>query len=102
MIGKIRNYKSVVWDYNLKQDDFEKILKGKKVMGKFDQLWAIKRVLENLNFYEAMAIIPKSLFISNWNKIRSKVFNRSIIKGYDFLLHRYTLSTTRQSTKNLE
>jgi len=95
MVGKIKNYKSVVWDYNLLQSDFEKILKGEKVVGKFDQPWAIKRVLENLNFYEAMAIIPKSLFISNWYKIRTKIFNQSIIKGYDFLLHRYTVSNSR-------
>lgn len=95
MIGKIKNYKNIVWDYNIEQSDFEKILNGEKVMGKFDQPWAIKRVLENLNFYEAMSIVPKSLFISNWNKIKLKIFNRSIIKGYDFLLHRYTVSTAR-------
>lgn len=91
----LKNYKNLVWDYNLDQNDFEKILDGKLKKGSFDQVWAIKRVLENLNFYDAMKIVPKQLFVKNWKLIRSKIFNKSIIKGYDYLLHRYTISTTK-------
>lgn len=91
----IKNYKKIVWDYNLGQSEFEEILEGKKVNGAFDQVWAIKRVLENLNFYEAKSIVTKKMFIDNWNEVKPKMFNRSIIKGYDFLLHRYSVSTTR-------
>lgn len=52
------NYKQLVWDYNLTKSEFEEILKGKKVVGNFDQNWAIVRVLENLNYYDAMKLIP--------------------------------------------
>ena len=90
-----KKYKKLVWDYNLDQKDFEAILSGQNTDGPFDRLWAIKRVLENLNYYEAMSIIPKKTFIENWNKVRPKIFNKSIIKGYDFLLHRYTVSASR-------
>lgn len=90
-----KKYKNLVWDYNLDQKDFEEILIGRKTNGSFDYLWAVKRVLENLNYYEAMSIIPKKTFIKNWDIIKPKMFNKSIVKGYDFLLHRYTVSSTR-------
>ena len=95
MLTGIKKYKSLVWDYSLSQKDFEKILSGRKTNGSFDQLWAMKRVLENSNYYDAMSMVTKEMFIKNWETIKPKMFNRSIIKGYDFLLHRYSVSATK-------
>ncbi|MEK7472599.1 MAG: hypothetical protein AAB625_01030 [Patescibacteria group bacterium] len=47
-------FKQLVWDYNLTQDEFEEILVGKKVLGNMNKSWAITRILENLNYYDAM------------------------------------------------
>lgn len=83
------NYKQLVWDYNLTKSEFEEILKGKKVVGNFDQNWAIVRVLENLNYYDAMKLVPIGTLRKNWKDVQNKLFKSSIRNGYEFVLQRY-------------
>lgn len=87
-------FKQLVWDYNLTQDEFEAILAGKKVLGNMDQSWAITRVLENLNYYDAMNLVSLNTLRSNWKEVQPKLFNSSIKNGYEFLLQRYPVSIT--------
>lgn len=85
-------FKQLVWDYNLTQEEFEAILHGEKVLGNMNQSWAIVRVLENLNYYDAMSLVSLDLLRNNWNKIKGRLFNNSIKNGYEFLLQRYPVS----------
>lgn len=85
-------FKQLVWDYNLTQEEFEAILYGKKVLGNMNQSWAIVRVLENLNYYDAMNLISLKVLRDNWNKVKGQLFNNSIKNGYEFLLQRYSVS----------
>ncbi|MEK7495756.1 MAG: hypothetical protein AAB569_06400 [Patescibacteria group bacterium] len=87
-------FKQLVWDYNLNQKEFEAILQGKKVLGNMNQSWAIARVLENLNYYDAMSLISLDTLRNNWNKVKGRLFNNSIKNGYEFLLQRYPVSIT--------
>ena len=87
-------YQQLVWDYNLAQDEFEEILSGKKKNGNLDQDWAISRILSNLNYYDAMHLIPYSVLKKRWSHIKGKLFNKTIQDGYEFLLHRYPVSIT--------
>lgn len=87
-------YKKLVWDYNLTSDEFEKILSGEEKRGSFDQDWAISRVLSNLNYYDAMRLVPYSILQKRWLYIKGKLFNKTIKDGYEFLLHRYPVSIT--------
>jgi len=84
-------YQQVVWDYNLPQSEFEAILSGQRVEGSLDQDWAIARVLENLNYYEAMSIVPYDLLKERWESVRRKLFKDSIKRGYEFVLQRYSV-----------
>lgn len=88
-------FKSLVWDYNIDPQEFEEILSGNKKIGSLDQNWAITRVLEHLNYYDAMNSIPMPVMVKNWPIIKNKIFNKSIRDGYDFVLHRHTLSSSR-------
>lgn len=88
-------YKKLVWDYDLSLDDFNKILTGEKKIGTFNQDWAISRVLENLNYYEAMKSIPYTALRERWGFVKGKLFNKTIINGYEFLLRRYPVSIAR-------
>lgn len=88
-------YKKVVWDYNLPKSDFQAILDGKRKVGKFDQAWAVARVLENLNYYDALDLVSVEQIKKNWQNIEPRLFNQSIKDGYGFLLRRYTLSSAR-------
>jgi len=85
-------YKQLVWDYDLSPDDFTKILSGKKEIGTFNQDWAISRVLENLNYYDAMTLVPYATLKNRWDYIKGKLFNKAIKNGYEFLLQRYPVS----------
>jgi len=85
-------YKKLVWDYQLSQEDFSSILLGEKKVGTFDQDWAISRVLENLNYYDAMALVPYATLRERWVFIKGKLFNSAIKDGYEFLLQRYPVS----------
>lgn len=89
-----RMYCQLVWDYDLPQEEFEAILRGEKVLGNLDQSWAIARILENLNYYEAMKLISPDLLRKNWELVKSKLFKVSIKKGYEFVLQRYPVSIT--------
>ena len=75
------------------QVEFEAILRGEKSLGSLDQSWAIARVLENLNYYEAMKVISLEPLKKHWTTIKRKLFKDSIIKGYEFVLQRHTVST---------
>lgn len=85
-------YAKLIWDYHLSSEDFNKILSGEKKVGSFDQDWAISRVLENLNYYDAMALVPYSTLKERWSFIKGKLFNSTVKNGYEFLLHRYPIS----------
>jgi len=85
-------YKQLVWDYDLSIDDFKRILKGDKEVGSFNQDWAISRVLENLNYYDAMDLVPYEVLKNRWGQVKGKIFNKSIKDGYEFLLQRYPVS----------
>ena len=88
-------FKQLIWDYNLTPDEFEDILHGEKVLGNMNQNWAIVRVLENLNYYDAMSLISLDTLRNNWIEIRKRLFNNSIKNGYEFLLQRYPVSIAR-------
>lgn len=87
-------YRQLVWDYQLDQNDFESILRGNKTIGQLNQAWAIQRILEHANYYQARTLVPLQLLAKHWSTIKSRIFNPTIRNGYDFLLQRHALSTT--------
>lgn len=87
--------KNLIWDYKIEPHEFAEILSGNKKIGNLDQNWAITRVLEHLNYYDAMRMVPMPTLMKNWPIIKTKIFNKNIRDGYDFVLHRHTLSASR-------
>lgn len=88
-------YKQLVWDYKMQPQTFFAILEGKKEDGWFNRNWAIARVLEHANYYEARELIPMSVLVQRWPDIKRRLFQSSIKEGYEYLLHRYALSSAR-------
>jgi hypothetical protein len=72
--------------------EFMEILAGQKQNGWFNQDWAISRVLENLNYYEAMTLVPFETLADHWESVKSRIFAQSIKDGYEFVLYRHALS----------
>ena len=81
-------FKSLIWDYNLSPQQFFDIVDNKNVLEKFNQDWAIGRVLENVNYYDALDLINPLVLLKRWDFIRDRIFNKEIKKGYDYILRR--------------
>jgi hypothetical protein len=88
-------YANLAWDYNLDPAQFNAILMGDTVIGPLNQSWALARALQHLNYYDAMSIVPISTLNTLWPQVKKQIFNKNIQQGYDFVLQRYALSTTK-------
>lgn len=87
--------KQLIWDYKISPSEFLKILSGKNGKEWPDQDWAITRVLEHMNYYDAKTLISIDLLAKRWRFIKPKVFSKAIKNGYEFILRRHSLSAAR-------
>jgi hypothetical protein len=90
-----KKFNQLVWEYNLKPEEFKKILAGKKEEGWFNREWAVARVLENMNYYEAKKIINFDFLRENWKDIKKRLFKKNIKEGYEYVLQKKALSTAK-------
>lgn len=89
-------FHDVIWnDYNLSYDDFLKILSEEKVDGWFSQNWALVRMIENLNYYDFIHTVPLDLVASKWKDIKGKIYDKTKVKGLEYVLRKKALSVTR-------
>lgn len=88
-------YKALVWDYNLSPQDFFAILHGEKKTKWPSRDWATIRVLENANYYDAINLIDLDYLAKNWQNLKPQIFKEDIQEGYEYLLRKRTLSSTR-------
>ncbi|MCX8092834.1 MAG: hypothetical protein N3E50_01545 [Candidatus Goldbacteria bacterium] len=84
----------LIWDYNISEDEFLEILYGKKQIGWFDNVWALKRAIEGLNYYDLINLVGFEILSHNWKNIRDKIRSENIKKGIDYVLRRFNISTS--------
>lgn len=70
-------------------------MENKRVLGNFNQDWAIGRVLEHTNYYDAMNLVSLPTLREHWSTVKTRIFNKELAHGYEYLLQRQTLSATR-------
>jgi len=87
-------YKQLIWDYQISPSEFDSILCGQKSFSSLNQAWAISRVLENLNYYEAIKMVSLDSIKNNWSEVKPILFKKAIKDGYEFVLQRHALSHT--------
>ncbi len=75
-----------VWDYDLEETQFKDILDGKIVVGKFDQDWAARRLIEYASYQEIVQQIGFARLIKNWPRWRTGIRSVSRKRGLDFLV----------------
>ena len=85
-------YKQLIWDYKISPAEFDSILSGQSELGSLNQAWAISRVLENINYYDAIKLVSLDVIKKNWSKVKPKLFKKAIKDGYEFVLQRHSLS----------
>lgn len=88
-------YKQIVWDYTLDARSFFELLNGKASQMWFNRDWAMARVLEHVNYYDAINLVDIDYLKLNWESIKKRIYNETIKNGYDYFLRKRTLSSTR-------
>jgi hypothetical protein len=74
-----------VWDYDIDEEQFREILDGRRVIGRLNQDWAARRVLEYASYEEIVRIVGFSRLVQNWPHWRKLVRSKSRQRGFDFL-----------------
>jgi hypothetical protein len=74
-----------VWDYELTEAQFLLILRGQRRLGRLDQEWAARRLLEHAPYDEIVRLLGFAALVQHWPRWRSKVTSESRRRGLDFL-----------------
>jgi hypothetical protein len=76
-----------VWDYDIDQNQFQEILAGRLALGRLDQDWAARRLLEYAPYEEIIRLIGFKRLAENWSRWRGKIRSKSRARGLDFLVN---------------
>jgi hypothetical protein len=85
MISMGRNF-SYLWDYDLNEEQFRQILAGNLALGRLDQDWAARRLLEYAPYAEIIELIGFCRLVNNWPRWRPYIRSQSRKRGFDFLV----------------
>lgn len=75
-----------IWDYDLDETQFKDILAGKVVVGKLDQDWAARRLIEYASYQEIVQQVGYARLVKSWPRWREGVRSTSRKRGLDFLV----------------
>jgi hypothetical protein len=75
-----------VWDYDITPETFREILDGKRAMGRLNQDWAARRLIEYAPYEEIVRQIGFRQLVENWPRWRTKIRSKSRQRGLDFLV----------------
>ena len=75
-----------VWDYDIDQQTFRDILEGRRVVGRLNQDWAARRLIEYASYEDIIRLIGFKRLVENWSRWRSGIRSASRLRGLDFLV----------------
>ncbi len=75
-----------VWDYDLDDEEFGRLLSGEQKRGSLDQDWAVVRLLEYAAYHEIIHRVGFRSLVRRWSSWRSRVRSPSRVRGFDFLV----------------
>lgn len=74
-----------VWDYDMDEDLFLRILRGGTNLGRLDRDWAAVRLIEYAPYEEIRRLIGFRDLLAGWPRWRTKVRSVGRRRGLDFL-----------------
>ena len=80
-----RNTLPWVWDYDVDEDQFQKLLAGETTLGRLDQRWAAVRLLEYAPYPEIVRRLGFRMLVAKWPAWRRYVRSERRRRGLDFL-----------------
>ena len=74
-----------VWDYDLDEDQFRRLLSGALTIGRLDRTWAAVRLLEYAPYREIVRLMGFRELVRGWPEWRGRIRSESRKRGFDFL-----------------
>ena len=75
-----------IWDYDLDQTTIHEIFEGRRVVGRLNQDWAARRLLEYAPYEEIIGLIGFKRLVEDWPRWRVRIRSTSRLRGLDFLV----------------
>lgn len=74
-----------VWDYDLDEAQFVRILRGEICFGRLDRDWAALRLLEYAPYSQILRLLGFRELLAGWPRWRTRIRSVSRRRGLDFL-----------------
>ncbi len=81
----------LIWDYRITADEFMDLIDGEIKPGGFDRIWALRRAVEGMNYYDLLEIIGLERIARNWVLLRPVLKNKTRIRGIEYVLRKHNL-----------
>ena len=75
-----------VWDYDLDETDFRRLLSGELTLGPLDRTWAAVCLIEYAPYREIVRLLGFRELVRGWPEWRGRVRSESRKRGLDFLV----------------
>ena len=75
-----------VWDYDLDEGQFRRLLSGELRLGHLDRTWAAGRLLEYAPYRDIVRLMGFRDLVRGWPQWRDRVRSESRKRGFDFLV----------------
>jgi hypothetical protein len=75
-----------VWDYDLDEPAFRRLLSGEITLGPLDRTWAAVRLIEYAPYREIVRLLGFRDLVKGWPEWRARVRSESRKRGLDFLV----------------
>ena len=75
-----------LWDYDIDEERFKKILWGENRIGHLDQTWATIRLFESAPYWDIVRLLGYPEIVRRWPLLRNRIRSQSRRRGFDFLV----------------
>lgn len=87
----IMTIQKLIWDYRIGADEFMALLDGEIKPGGFDRLWALRRAVEGMNYYDLLEIVGLPRIARDWPALKPTLRDQTRIRGIDYVLRKHNL-----------
>jgi hypothetical protein len=71
------------------------MLDGDIKPGGLDRLWALRRAVEGMNYYDLLEIVGLLRIARDWPALKPTLRNQTRIRGIEYVLRKHNLSAAR-------
>lgn len=75
-----------VWDYDVDEAEFRRLLSGEITLGRLDRTWAAVRLIEYAPYRDIVRLLGFRELVKGWPEWRAHIRSEERRRGLDFLV----------------